>query len=468
MKLLTDFRDSRNLTVILFWVVAFFAFFVVILEPDLPWYLRVGEEIIRQRGIPESDLFSYTSHQAWLNHEWLSQIFLWMSYTLGGFFGVALLQAGAGLSILWALQRSERSLSKSSKAAAFLVLALGCIFLREVLSPRAQMFTDLLFAVVMVAAIAFDEGRIRFVSLVGIFFSVGVLWTQFHGGAPHPVVVAALLAIKRRDKESGAVLGVAAIATLIGPFGVKVHQHYLEAHASLPQISEWQPITSLWAKTSHGYFVGTLLFILMAWWIRAVIIKSERRMRLEDLLLAFFTIAAIVFVRFLTEAMIVAVLVLAKFLPEVFRPGWLSRARSAFAGALMIIGAIIYSPRELGWGLSESRFPQGMIDFVRNNRLQGPLFNSYNLGGYLIWALPEIPVFIDGRAFTIYSEEHFHRFIRAYDQPETFTELEREYGFRLAILQPRPTTQNLLNWMLAHGWARVYQDVGSIVLTKNQ
>ena len=45
----------------------------------------------------------------------------------------------------------------------------------------------------------------------------------------------------------------------------------------------------------------------------------------------------------------------------------------------------------------ERQFPVKAVEFVMQNNYGGPLFNSFNWGGYLIWGLPQIPVSIDGR-----------------------------------------------------------------------
>ena len=37
------------------------------------------------------------------------------------------------------------------------------------------------------------------------------------------------------------------------------------------------------------------------------------------------------------------------------------------------------------------------MEFIQASHLSGPMLNDYNFGGYLIWAAPEHPVFIDGR-----------------------------------------------------------------------
>jgi hypothetical protein len=45
----------------------------------------------------------------------------------------------------------------------------------------------------------------------------------------------------------------------------------------------------------------------------------------------------------------------------------------------------------------ELHFPAQAVKFIRSNQLSGPLYNSLDWGGYLIWSLPELPVAMDGR-----------------------------------------------------------------------
>src|SRR5262249_31932305 len=45
----------------------------------------------------------------------------------------------------------------------------------------------------------------------------------------------------------------------------------------------------------------------------------------------------------------------------------------------------------------EKMFPVRAAAFVKEHGYSGPLYNHFNWGGYLIWALPDLPVAIDGR-----------------------------------------------------------------------
>jgi hypothetical protein len=43
------------------------------------------------------------------------------------------------------------------------------------------------------------------------------------------------------------------------------------------------------------------------------------------------------------------------------------------------------------------RYPEAAVRYVQANHLQGPLYNDFTNGGFLIWRLPSIPVSMDGR-----------------------------------------------------------------------
>jgi hypothetical protein len=57
---------------------------------------------------------------------------------------------------------------------------------------------------------------------------------------------------------------------------------------------------------------------------------------------------------------------------------------------------------------NERAYPVRAAAFVRDRELPGPLFNSFDWGGYLIRALPTHPVSIDGRT-NLYGSERVSR-----------------------------------------------------------
>jgi hypothetical protein len=64
------------------------------------------------------------------------------------------------------------------------------------------------------------------------------------------------------------------------------------------------------------------------------------------------------------------------------------------AAALVRVAMVIGTPVEI-----DKDFPAAAADYLLAARPSGPMLNSYNFGGYLVWRLyPTYQVFIDGRA----------------------------------------------------------------------
>jgi hypothetical protein len=64
-------------------------------------------------------------------------------------------------------------------------------------------------------------------------------------------------------------------------------------------------------------------------------------------------------------------------------------------------------------GKERTDYPVGAVEWVRKHRPPGPLYNHFNWGGYLIWALPEYAIGMDGRT-NLYGEERLDRAFRAW------------------------------------------------------
>jgi len=70
----------------------------------------------------------------------------------------------------------------------------------------------------------------------------------------------------------------------------------------------------------------------------------------------------------------------------------------AAVGILLLLAARIghVSEGNLRMAIAKT-YPVDAANFVDKQGYQGPLYNDYNWGGYLIWRLPRLPVSIDGR-----------------------------------------------------------------------
>jgi hypothetical protein len=83
----------------------------------------------------------------------------------------------------------------------------------------------------------------------------------------------------------------------------------------------------------------------------------------------------------------------------------------------------------------------------------GPLYNRYNEGGYLIWFVPEVPVFIDSRQDP-YPAALLSADIDA-EKTGEYRALFARYGVRCAALPPQlPVSKRLA----AGGWRELFRD----------
>ena len=98
--------------------------------------------------------------------------------------------------------------------------------------------------------------------------------------------------------------------------------------------------------------------------------------------------------------------------------------------------------------------PVGAVEWLKENKAGGHLFNSYNWGGYLAWSLPQSPVFIDGRA-DLFGNELINDWWNVVDgTPQGFAILD-QWKVQTILLEP---SWPIIKLLPSAGWREVYQD----------
>jgi hypothetical protein len=103
--------------------------------------------------------------------------------------------------------------------------------------------------------------------------------------------------------------------------------------------------------------------------------------------------------------------------------------------------------------------PVGAVDYLRQAGPPGRLFNSYNWGAYLLWALPEYPVFVDGRT-DLYNDEVIGEWLRVARAEEGWQETLDRWEVRLILLEP---STPLVYRLEVSGWKKLYSDEVAVV-----
>jgi hypothetical protein len=94
------------------------------------------------------------------------------------------------------------------------------------------------------------------------------------------------------------------------------------------------------------------------------------------------------------------------------------------------------------------------VIWLNENHPRGPIFNSYNWGGYLTWRAREYPVFIDGRA-DLYGNEIIKEWMEISRGTDTGLALLDSRKINLVYLEPYHV---LLAKLPPQKWDRVYAD----------
>ncbi len=398
------------------------AFLVVkIGDSDTWWHVRTGQWIWDHRAIPRVDPFSHTAPGPWRYTEAFAQLLYYGAYAAGGVIGLQLLHAGLGA----ATAAVTASIRRRATGPTLVALALGAAAGLAATSVKPQMYTYLGFALTLFVLARVDANRTRaWPWLVPVFF----LWASSHRGGLVGLfaVCAALVAwaldpTKRHLLRSGVpMLGACALLLLTSSGGAFYYSSAFDVAAAgrfSSSIVEWQPLT--WTLLVERHLALVVLVPLAA-----VGLWARRRITFELLVVAGTLLLAA------RGARLVPLLAIASVQPAAEGIEWLLKRRahagdlddrSRTVGYAVLAIAILASnyarsipPYYAGFGVFERRVPVALASFLARHPPPGRMWHSFDLGGYLLFALaPDQRVFIDGRNDTVYPHDFFEETLRA-------------------------------------------------------
>ena len=257
---------------------------------DLTFQLRAGAEILSNGAIPSVDTWTFTvAGQPWLDQQWGAQVLLAAVFQATSWTGLAILRAALVAATFALVQATLRSMGCAQRPAALLALASFAVA-APALALRPQLFAIVLFAA-STFVVADRRTHPRRLWLLPVF---AALWANLHGTFPLILIIVGLgwldeLARRRavratqraapkgfkappdlaaasrlRGSTGIALVGaVAAVATLVNPFGIEAWW-YVVRIASNPEvsagISEWRPPSPL-DPTGALFYLSLLIGI---------------------------------------------------------------------------------------------------------------------------------------------------------------------------------------------------------------
>jgi len=451
----------------------------VSLDPDLWWHLKAGQQIIDTRSIPHTDDYSFTKQGSeWVAHEWLSEVIIDGIYRLVGLVGLVTIFSLIVVIVLWLTYRR----CDGRPYAAGIAILLAAAASSPLFGIRPQMLTLLLASIFIILLERFDpkEQSRRLWWLVPLM----LLWVNLHAGWALGLALIGLYIVRAvldgewdHVRPLVIVLVICTAVVPLNPNGFRMFSYPYETLTSTSMAAFIQE----WASPDFHKITYLPLAVLLLSTFAAMAL-SPKRARLGEIFLVLITaLGALRSVRHIPIFSLFAAPVLAKHLWAIAKDrGWdklLTGAETRPTGIKLLINIVLLlTPLALGafrvWHFAAHqrdyatiRNPVAAVEFLKSQRLPGPIYNRYGWGGYLIYQLyPDYRVYIDGRA-DVYGDEFFAEAMRTYDGASDWASSLDRYNIQTVLIEPNVPLASLLR-NDHEKWKVVYEDNDAIIFSR--
>ena len=392
-----------------------------VVDPDIWWHIRTGDWILAHHAVPRYAIFSQHVERPWIAYSWLFDVIVSgveHRFGLAGIPGFLIcLQVLISLTFLFAVRHFARSFWWSWLIAS---LAIYAFYVNPL---RSLLFTLLFFTLELL--LIFEAERRADDKLLFWTAPLFLLWANFHIQFIHGLFVLALyvgtriFAVAARNwlpcdspqtspTRLLAILAAAFAASCLGPnwaYPYKVAVGYA-VHTAQYQFNQ-EMLAMNFRRPEH--YVELFLLIAACY----VVGRSRGRDLFRPLLLLVTALVAFHSLRDAWFVSIAAGFVLAEAVGKAPSQATadlggqrstrlvmnLNYALPAVAALSLSFGLAAYQGLRAPalMAVIDQIYPIRATEFVRDSRLPGPMYNSYNWGGFLTFNLREYPVSIDPR-----------------------------------------------------------------------
>ena len=397
-----------------------------VVDPDIGWHLRAAQWIVQHHAFPHADPFSRAvAGSPWQAYSWLFELILLRLYTWFGLAGFVVFTA-AMLTLIAAALWHMLSRLHADFSQRILLAAVVLICLSRMGTPRPWLFTILFFIVEMdILMQSRREGRSRELLWLPPLFAV---WANVHIQFIDGLLVLALAAaeplLKRWWKSDTRcaparalwiTFGACIAATFLNPYGPAIYKVAWQLGSQPGVLNLLQEMSALSFRSTPDYL---LLFLAMT--AAGVLFRYRGLPPFETLLLAMAAVLSFRSRRDLWIMAIAAGAILAAGIPSRAEnqerektPSWAPLLSATTVLAVLAIAAAVFHDTNAHLrSLMAKELPVEAVQIVKQRHYDGPLFNNYDWGGYLIWTLGE-PVTIDGRA-ALYGDSLMNRSVETW------------------------------------------------------
>lgn len=459
-------------------------------DADLGRHLKNGEIILNTFKIPETNFYSYTyPNYPFVNHHWGSGIIFYLIKQGFGFLGISIFFILLSLITFLILFDLARTYSNFYIASLVALILIPLITFRTEIRPEvfSYFFTALFFWILS----KYKENKLTFKWLFILPF-LEFFWVNLHIYFPLGIALIAIFMIDqvkdlKKIKNLGLVIFVSVLATILNPLGLKgvlypihIFDNYgyrlLENQTFffIEKLLSYPP--ALFFKIGLGLLVISFLYYL---WI---IYKNRRPISISLVVLNIgFAYLGILAVRNFTIFGLFALVLICSNIGN-FKNWGKTLNNSSFnflSFPLILVAALIFliilnpaffQNRQVSLGLASNNL--SAIDFFKTQKIKGPIFNNYDIGGYLIYGLyPKEKVFVDNRPEAYPASFFQDIYIPMQEKAEVWQKVDSQYKFNTIFfnrLDLTPWGQAfLISRIKDQNWAPIFVDNYTIIFVKN-
>lgn len=465
---------------------------------DIWGHLAYGRLIWQTGSIPAFEpLVTLSSGMPFIDTAWLSQVFAFKMYEVAGVAGIKFLYAFAITACMGLLLYRVQQRTGSFTWSLLCILGFMLCDWKQLGIVRPQLAGLLCFTGLFSLLTARHWRRGYWIGIPLLF----VLWANLHGSFPVGLgligcfLVGRAIDVSWKARNWKAMLGdgltrrylilleLSAVAVLFNPYGLQLYSEVFSfsSNPNLADLIEWNPLT---LRMYQGKAAGILALLL----IIASRFTPRRISTAEVLLLVGLGTAALWSSRMIIWWAPVAAYYLAihgsaicgqklRRLADpdtepVFCAGKWTIVSIGVVWICFVVtpmGSLMLHGKEVDFerSVSEST-PIGAVNYLKEKQIQGQIFNSMELGDYLLWAGPQnVDVFANSHVHLL-PREVWNHYLRISNLAGDSEELLDRYGVNTIVLD-LPRREGLMKRLEKEGvWRVGYKDGRSVVLLRNK
>lgn len=450
---------------------------------DLGRHIKNGEIILNggaeaRSAILHTNFYSYTENDfSFINHHWLSGVVFYLVEKVAGFTGLSIMYILLSLATLWIFFKI--AWKKGGLVSAFVLTLLTIPVIASRAEVRPEIFTYFFCAIFFYIC---EKVSSKQISLKWLYILpiLELIWVNLHSGFIFGIFIAGMYFMKMPIRHFSCSMALIILATLINPSGLQGAMVPFTIFNNYGyRVVENQSIPFLRNLGVGNKVAFTSFKILLVITALSLILSFRRKINIPQNIPQH--IPQITFVIVFAVMSYMAIRNFPLFGYFAIPVGAIYFSKNILEKTvLVILGLIglfftisIINLHKNDFGLGLRHGVNSAAEFFKSHSLKGPVFNDYDIGGYLIYHLyPQEKVFYDNRPEAYSSDFSQGTYVASLENPELFKKLDEKYHFNSIFFYHRDYTSWAQKFLIEKTkdpeWITVFADEENIILIRNR